>query len=59
MELGKDIDTEVVENKIANQQPHQCALLIYTVNAAIIQIFVVCLFYPNSLGQLEILKLLC
>ena len=32
MELGDDVDTSLVENKIAAQKPHQCALLIYTVS---------------------------
>lgn len=30
MKLGNDVDTSLVENKIAAQKPHQCALLIYT-----------------------------
>ncbi len=32
MDLGKDIETSVVENNIDKQKPEQCALLIYTVS---------------------------
>ena len=33
MELGKDMEDSVVEDKIKAQKPEQCALLIYTVSA--------------------------
>jgi hypothetical protein len=33
LELGKDMDDGVVEEKIKAQKPEQCALLIYTVSA--------------------------
>lgn len=32
MELGKDIEDSVIEKKIKDQKPEQCALLIYTVS---------------------------
>ena len=32
MELGKDINDDVIEKKIAAEKPEQCALLIYTVS---------------------------
>lgn len=32
MELGKDIEDSVIEDKIKAQKPEQCALLIYTVS---------------------------
>ena len=32
MELGNSIDTQVVEDKIAEQKPGCCASLIYTVS---------------------------
>ena len=32
MELGKDIDDSVIEEKIKAEKPEQCALLIYTVS---------------------------
>ena len=32
MELGKDIEDSVIEKKIEDQKPEQCALLIYTVS---------------------------
>ena len=32
LELGKDMDDSVVEEKIKAQKPGQCALLIYTVS---------------------------
>ena len=32
MELGKDIDDDVIEKKITAEKPEQCALLIYTVS---------------------------
>ena len=31
MELGKDVDDSVIEEKIKSQRPEQCALLVYTV----------------------------
>ena len=31
MELGKDIEDSVIEDKISAQKPNQCALLVYTV----------------------------
>ncbi len=31
IELGKDIETSVIEDKVAAMNPNQCALLIYTV----------------------------
>ena len=31
MELGKDLDDSVIEDKIKAQKPEQCAVLIYTV----------------------------
>ena len=33
MELGKDIEDSVIEDKISAQKPNQCALLVYTVRA--------------------------
>ena len=33
MELGKDMDDSVIEEKIQAKKPDQCALLIYTVSA--------------------------
>ena len=33
MELGKDIENSVIEDKISAQKPNQCALLVYTVRA--------------------------
>ena len=33
MELGKDIEDSVIEDKISAQKPNQCATLIYTVRA--------------------------
>ena len=32
MDLGKDIENSVIEEKMAVQKPNQCALLIYTVS---------------------------
>ena len=32
MELGKDIEDSVIEEKVKAQKPGQCALLIYTVS---------------------------
>ena len=32
MELGKDMEDSVIEDKIKAQRPEQCALLIYTVS---------------------------
>ena len=32
MELGKDVDDSVIEEKIKSQRPEQCALLVYTVS---------------------------
>ena len=32
MELGKDVDDSVIEEKIKAQRPEQCALLVYTVS---------------------------
>ena len=32
MELGKDMEDSVIEDKIKAQKPEQCALLIYTVS---------------------------
>ena len=32
MELGKDVDDNVIEEKIKAQRPEQCALLVYTVS---------------------------
>ena len=32
LELGKDIEDSVIEDKIKAQKPEQCALLIYTVS---------------------------
>lgn len=58
MELGKELDTSVVENKIAGQQPHQCALLIYTVSPIIMSNH--CrstFFFLDSLAPLVHLKL--
>ena len=55
--MGDDIKTTVIENLISDQQPYQCALLIYTVND------IVCIFtflnhcYVCSLGPLVIPKL--
>ena len=31
MELGKDIENSVIEDKIAAMKPNQCATLVYTV----------------------------
>ncbi len=31
MELGKDIENSVINDKMAAMKPNQCALLIYTV----------------------------
>ena len=31
MELGKDIEDSVIEDKISAQKPNQCAVLVYTV----------------------------
>ena len=31
MELGKDVEDSVIEEKMKAQKPEQCALLIYTV----------------------------
>ena len=33
LELGKDIEDSVIEEKIKAQKPEQCAVLIYTVSA--------------------------
>ena len=32
MELGKDMEDSVIEDKMKAQKPEQCALLIYTVS---------------------------
>lgn len=32
LELGKDIEDSVIEEKIKAQKPEQCAVLIYTVS---------------------------
>ena len=32
MELGKDMEDSVIEDKIKAQKPEQCAVLIYTVS---------------------------
>ena len=32
LELGKDVDDSVIEEKIKAQRPEQCALLVYTVS---------------------------
>jgi hypothetical protein len=58
MKLGENLDTSIVEKKIDKQQPHQCALLIYTVSA-IMQLntfYIQPIFPPNSQGPLVILK---
>lgn len=31
MELGKDLEDSVIEDKIKAQKPEQCAVLVYTV----------------------------
>ena len=33
MELGKDMEDSVIEDKIKTQKPEQCAVLVYTVSA--------------------------
>ena len=32
MELGKDMESSEIEQRIAEQKPEQCALLVYTVS---------------------------
>ena len=38
MELGKDVDDSVIEEKIKAQRPEQCALVVYTVRINLIAI---------------------
>lgn len=61
MELGQDLDMSIVENKIASQQPHQCALLIYTVSPMCQTIYCstnfLRFFFLSSLAPLVHLKL--
>ena len=34
MELGKDMESSEIEQRIAEQKPEQCALLVYTVSSS-------------------------
>ena len=66
MELGKDIEDSVIEEKIKAQKPEQCALLIYTVSTEelickkhiklIILLFIMVIHTTFSLAQRETLK---
>ena len=39
MELGKDVDDSVIEEKIKSQRPEQCAIVVYTVSLGSISIY--------------------
>ncbi len=52
MELGKDIETSVIEDKIAAMKPNQCATLVYTVRKFISWL---CLFVRVSLNGSHII----
>ena len=38
MDLGKDIEDSVIEEKMAAQKPNQCATLVYTVRNSLLQL---------------------
>ena len=48
MELGKDMEDSVIEEKIKAQKPEQCAVLIYTVSYFEFQFVSVLHIYHNS-----------
>jgi hypothetical protein len=40
MELGKDMDSSVVDDIIKNQKPNQCASLVYTVSRTMFSVYI-------------------
>ncbi len=60
MELGKDIETSVIEDKVAAMKPNQCATLVYTVSNLYQMLFLLVLRYYvvflSSLAPLANLK---
>ena len=49
MELGKDVEDSVIEEKMKAQKPEQCALLIYTVGNFIMALIQFNTFIPHYL----------
>ena len=54
MELGKDMEDTVIEEKIAAQKPEQCVLLVYTVSDELTTqqdvVLLITLIYLNHTG---------